>query len=713
MNKGDRLYTNRLINEKSPYLLQHAHNPVDWYPWCPEAFEKARREDKPIFLSIGYSTCHWCHVMAEESFSDPEIASLLNRYFVSIKVDREERPDVDNIYMKAVVMLTGSGGWPLTLFLTPDKKPFYGGTYFPPEDRFGRPGLKRLLLLIAEMWSKKRDEILKTAESVTKGLKQMIAVDAGEASIFSEEILERAYKEFLQSFDPEYGGFGKAPKFPMGHLLSFLLRYWKRKGEKNALWMVEKHLLAMSTGGIHDQIGGGFHRYSTDREWMLPHFEKMLYDQALISMAYLEAYQATGKKEYADVAKGIFEYVLREMRDPDGGFLSAQDADSLPQEGSKEKKEGAFYLWEMDEIRMILDHDEAEIFNYFFGVQEDGNIRHDPMGEFKKKNILHVAHSVSETARRFNKTPDEIEEILERAKIKLFHARYRRPPPFVDDKILVDWNGLMISALSFGSLVLRERRYSDAAERSAQFILNRLMDKDGRLLHLYREGESKVEAHLDDYAFFINGLVELYQASFNLYYLIHAHELAKRMLELFWDNEEGGFFFSPSSHSELILNSKEIYDGAVPSGNSFAALCLIKLARLTGDREFENKVQALFRAFSGQISKMPSAYPQMLIALDFVLGPSLEVVIAEGEDKEGLGRMLNVVYKDFVPNKVTILVPWDRIKARELMKLISFVRDKRPLDGITVAYVCSDYTCRQPTSSVEELQKLLKEPSKM
>ena len=452
------MHTNKLIGEKSPYLLQHAHNPVDWFPWGNEAFEKAKKEDKPIFLSIGYSTCHWCHVMEEESFSNQEIAKIMNKYFVSIKVDREERPDIDNIYMNAVMLMTGSGGWPLTVFLTPDKKPFYGGTYFPPEDKWGRAGFKTILNSIADGWPKNRDEILRSSESLTQAIRQEALSRGKTTFILNEKTLEQAYTQFQGRFDSSHGGFGAAPKFPMGHSLSFLLRYWKRTGQSRPLEMAEKTLSSMVKGGVYDHIGGGFHRYSTDGQWRVPHFEKMLYDQAILARAYLEAYQATGKEEYAQTAREIFEYVLRDMTHLEGGFYSAEDADSPSPENPKEKKEGAFYLWSEDEIIKSIGKEQAEVFNYYFGVKPGGNAPQDPHGESGDKNILYIAHSLEETAGHFKKLSAEIEKIIRISKEKLFSVRSERPRPHLDDKILVDWNGLAISSLAFGSSVLDESR---------------------------------------------------------------------------------------------------------------------------------------------------------------------------------------------------------------------------------------------------------------
>jgi uncharacterized protein YyaL (SSP411 family) len=696
-------YTNRLVKEKSPYLLQHANNPVDWYPWGSEAFEKAKKEDRPIFLSIGYSTCHWCHVMEEEAFSNPEIAQIMNKYFVSIKVDREERPDLDSIYMNAVMTLTGTGGWPLNIFLTPDLKPFYGGTYFPPEDRWGRAGFKSILNSIANNWQSRKDKILDSAGELVDILKKQLEIKAQETAPLDKMILKKAYEHFYASFDAQYGGFGSAPKFPSGHQLAFLLRYWKRTKEPKALEIVEKTLAEIAKGGIYDHIGGGFHRYSTDQKWLLPHFEKMLYDQAILSRAYLEAFQATGKKEYAIAAREIFEYVLRDMAYKEGGFYSAEDADSPSPENPKEKREGAFYLWSKDEILNILGKEDGGIICYYFGIEHEGNVLTDPTGEFKAKNILHVAYTLEETAGYFKKPLREIEKIIADAKRKLFIARSQRPGPHLDDKILVDWNGLMISSLAFASRVLNEHRYCKAAEKSVQFILKNLQDKNGRLLHRYRDGEAAIKAMLDDYAFFIQGLLDLYEASFNPEYLMHARRLTQGMLELFWDAQDGGFFSTASDAERLFIRHKTVYDGAMPSGNSIAGLDLLRLARFFMDKELDKKAEAFFKSFSTEISRAPTGCAQTLSALDFAFGPSKEIVIAGDSESQGTRQMIKAVYQRFMPNKVAVFYPADKQEAQKIQRLIPFLENLVPLENKATAYVCENYVCKLPVTSVEKL----------
>src|SRR4030066_505858 len=588
-------YSNRLAKEKSPYLLQHANSPVDWYPWGEEAFAKAKKENKPIFLSIGYSTCHWCHVMEKESFENEEIAQILNQNFVPIKVDREERPDVDNVYMQAVMALTGSGGWPLSIFLTPDKKTVYGGTYFPPQDKCGIPTFKKVLLSVTDAWKNQKEELLESASSITDFLQKEIESDTSLK--LSQEFLEKAFTEYADRFDSIYGGFGSAPKFPSPHNLSFLLRYYHRTKEVKALEMVEKTLQKMAYGGIQDHIGGGFHRYSTDARWLVPHFEKMLYDQATLSKAYLEGYQITKNPLYAEVARDIFKYVLRDMTDKEDGFHSAEDADS-------EGEEGKFYVWRPEEGKKILGEKAGENFNSFYAVLDLGNFEH-------KTSILNITVPVEEFAKKNDIPVPKLKEILEKGREKLFSEREKRIQPHKDDKILTDWNVLMISSLAYGSQVLGDETYLMAAKKSADFVLNKLQ-KDGKLLKRYREGQGTIPAYLDDYAFFIAGLIDLYEASFEVKYLKEAVRLTGDMLDLFWDTENFGLFVSGKYNEELISKTKEFYDGAIPSGNSIALLDLLKLGRLTMNGDWEKKASLMLQRFSGAIEKQPTAYAQML-----------------------------------------------------------------------------------------------------
>jgi len=715
---------NLLSREKSPYLLQHADNPVHWYPWGDEAFAKAKAEDKPVFLSIGYSTCHWCHVMEHESFENPEIAEVMNKYFVSIKVDREERPDVDNIYMKAVMSLTGSGGWPLSVFVTAEKRPFYGGTYFPPGSQWGRPGFKELLLSINDAWQNRRDELFQSSRAITQNLQARSfwgQIDGNPVP--DEETLRHAYGQYAERFDPRYGGFGTAPKFPASHNLSYLLRYWKRANETKALEMVEKTLAEMAKGGMYDHMGGGFHRYSTDQRWHIPHFEKMLYDQAILSKTYLEAYQATHHEEYARVAREIFEYVLRDMTDPGGGFYSAEDADSLepmderretkddasfvPHPSSLVKKEGAFYLWRYQEIVEHLGKEPAEIFNYYYGAEPRGNALSDPLGEFSGKNILYRAASLEETAKKFGKTPAQIEQIINESRGKLFMLRGSRPRPHLDDKELVDWNGLMISSLALGSRLLNEPKYREAAEKSAQFILSTLVRKDGRLLHRYRDKEAGIPGMLEDYAFFIHGLIDLYEATFKEGYLKEARRLTEDMIKLFWDDKEGGFFFTATDAEKLLIREKEIYDGAIPSGNAIAVLDLLRMGRLMFNREWEKKAEEYFKTFGQELSSGPSAYAQSLTALDFAIGPSREIVLVGQKDDPQTSAMLKSLYERFIPNKVVLLRSLSDEAARDIIALVPFVENQQALGGRTTAYVCKNYHCEFPTNDIRQFEQLL------
>jgi uncharacterized protein YyaL (SSP411 family) len=698
--------SNRLAKEKSPYLLQHADNPVDWYPWGEEAFEKARREDKPIFLSIGYSTCHWCHVMEEESFEKPEVAQVMNENFVSIKVDREERPDLDTVYMTAVQALSGSGGWPLNVFLTPEGKPFFGGTYWPPEDRWGRPGFVTVLRSVAESWKANRGDLLKQGENLTQLLQKKAASKTETSFRLGEETLRQASSDLHSYFDETHGGFGGGVKFPRSHTLSFLLRFWKRSQEKDTLKMVEKTLHGMARGGMWDHLGGGFHRYSTDARWFLPHFEKMLYDQAILAKSYLEAYQATQNEEYARVAREIFGYVLRDLRDPAGAFYSAEDADSLdPLAGAKQ--EGAFYVWRQSELVDLLGPDEAEIFSFIYGARPEGNVQNDPQGEFPQKNILARIESIEAASKKFGKSLAEIERVLQESKKKLFEARSKRTRPHRDDKVLTDWNGLMISSLAFGSRVLGEARYRDAAQGAADFILEKLVRTDGRLLHRYRDGEAAILGTVEDYAFFIHGLVDLYEATFETRYLAEAKRLTGEMIRLFWDEAEGGFFFTADDAEKLIARPKETYDGALPSGNSVAALDLLRVGRLTAEKEFEKKAEELVTTFSKLISQNPEAYPQLLIALDFALGPSREIVLAGDEAAEATQGFLRAVYSRFLPNKVVLLHPVEEKGKAEIEALAPYLKNQLPVKGKPTAYVCENYVCRLPVTELSELEKLL------
>ncbi len=681
---------NHLINEKSPYLQQHAFNPVDWYPWDSAAFAKAKKEDKPVFLSIGYSTCHWCHVMERESFEDEEVAALMNRYFVSIKVDREERPDIDNIYMNVCQMLTGSGGWPMTIIMTPDKKPFFAGTYFPKENRFGRVGMIELIPKLNEIWKANREKIYNSAEEISDALKNNFNYQ-GFIQI-DEKILEKAYIDFSRRFDPQFGGFNTAPKFPTPHNLLFLLRYWKRKNEPHALEIVEKTLLEMNKGGIYDHVGFGFHRYSTDAQWLVPHFEKMLYDQALLIMAYTETFQATGKIIYKNVAEQIIYYVLRDMTSPEGAFYSAEDADS---EGS----EGKFYLWNKEEIKKVLGKDESELAIKIYNIKDGGNWI-DQFHEGKNlTNILHLEKPIEEISLDQKLSSEELSIKIESIRKKLFDFREKRIHPFKDDKILTDWNGLMISALAKASRAFNKAEYADAAGKAAEFILERMSDAKGKLLHRFRYDEAAINAMADDYSFFISGLIDLYESTFKEIYLSAALKHNEYFIGHFWDKESGGFFFTSDDGEKLIIRTKEIYDGAVPSGNSAAVLNLLKLGRFTGKAEFEEMASKIISVFSRSINNSPASFTLALCGLDFALGPSYEIIIASEKNSSSAGEVLNVIGKRFLPNKILIL----NSDENNIEKISSFVKDQKAVDGKTTVYICRNFSCSLPLNNMDKI----------
>ena len=685
---------NRLIHEKSPYLLQHAYNPVDWYPWGPEAFEKAQSEDKPIFLSIGYATCHWCHVMERESFEDPATAGRMNEIFVPIKVDREERPEIDALYMKICQVMTGSGGWPLTLVLTPDRKPLFAGTYLPREGRFGRMGMSELISWVEEIWRKRRDECIGSAERVMEEVRRpgpspVVALGIGD--------LDAAYRELRSAFDQDYGGFGSSPKFPTPHNLLFLLRYWKRTGSQDALLMVEKTLDSMSRGGIFDQLGFGFHRYSTDRKWLLPHFEKMLYDQALLALAYTEAFQATGKLGYRMTACRIFEYVLRDMSSPQGGFYSAQDADS-------EGEEGKFYLWTADEVRMIVGEEDADVAAKVFGITKEGNI---PM-EWPKEglNVLHIEDHLSAIAADLAMVEGDLRNRVEAIRRKLLEARSRRVPPLTDEKILTDWNGLMIVALARSAQVFDEPAYAKAAEAAARFILAQLRSSDGRLLHRYRDGQAAIQATLDDYAFLVWGLIELYETTLNAAFLNEAVALNGDLLKHFWDDEGGGLYLSPDDGEDLPLRQKEACDGAIPSGNSAAMLNMVRLSRLIGDAQLDEKAFRLCMAFSGQLRRTPSAHTHMFSALDFSIGPAFEVIVAGVPGGKDTEQMLKAARSSYVPNRVVMLNPTGP-GSLHTGHVPAFLRRYGDTDGKATAYICEKFSCRVSTTDPAKVKETL------
>lgn len=682
--------TNRLQNEKSPYLLQHARNPVDWYPWGEEAFEKARKEDKPVFLSIGYSTCHWCHVMERESFENKEIATLLNETFVNVKVDREERPDIDAVYMKVCQIMTQSGGWPLTIMMTPDKQAFFAATYIPRKRKYNMLGLAEIIPQVQELWRDQRAEVMTAASEITRTLHRRM--ETKEADV-GEEVLHRAYRSLSMSYDKIYGGFGKAPKFPSPHNFFFLLRYWKRTGDAEALTMVEHTISEMRRGGIYDHIGFGFHRYSTDEKWIVPHFEKMLYDQAMMAMAVIELFQATGKQEYKTIVREIFDYVLRNLTDEKGGFYCAEDADS-------EGAEGKFYLWTEEEIRKVLSKDEADLFLALYHHQDDLSVdgmREIPKGHF----ITHLEPA--------NSGQPELVELLsktESIRQKLFAVREKRVHPHKDDKILTDWNGLMIAALARGVQVFDEPTYLQAAVRAAAFMMEYLQNNDGRLLHRFRDGHAAVAANADDYAFMIWALLELYEATFDTRYLLKALEYQSHLSAYFRDEKDGGFYFTPVDAEQLLTRPKEIYDGAIPSGNSVAFLNALRLSRITGDVEMDERAHEIYRAFGEQVEAAPTMFTQFLCGLDFAIGPSNEVVITGTMEHPDTKAMITTLQKSFLPNKV-VMFRLDSSDHPEIDTIAPYAQSCTAANGRATAYVCRQFTCSLPTNDPAKMMELL------
>ena len=677
----------RLAAAKSPYLLQHADNPVDWYEWSDEAFDRALKENKLVFLSIGYSTCHWCHVMAHESFEDDDVAAVMNSSYVSIKVDREERPDIDGVYMAVCQMMTGRGGWPLTVIMTPEKKPLFVGTYIPKESRFGRIGLVELLKRIAKKWQSDGAELIQSADLITKTLAQTEAQgESGEEP--GRQELDTAFHQLRERFDERHGGFGIAPKFPTPHNLYFLMRYWKRTGEEDALRMVEQTLDVFAQGGMWDHLGYGFHRYSTDRMWLLPHFEKMLYDQALISMAYIEAYQATGKVQYRRMAEKVFEYVGRLLTSKEGVFYSAEDADS-------EGEEGKFYLWTKREMKKQLGG-EADFFNEAYNIKSSGNYVDEATHEKTGKNILH----------RLGKEPivDQNDlERLEEARKKLFFARLNRVRPGLDDKVLTDWNGLMIAALARGAFVFKEPKYAEMAQKAASFILREMRSKEGRLYHRYRNGHAGLTANLDDHAYLSWGLMELYESTFDTQYIEAALKLVDQIIEHFWDEGSGGFFFTPNDGEELIFKRKETYDGARPSGNSVAYLVLLKASRFSGISKYEGYASELAKALGQSVKRMPSVHTFFLCATDFAIGPVNDVLLVGEKGSFDTEQMLAVLRKHFVPSKVVLFRP----AGEKNEKLPDYVNSAEQIDGKTTAFLCQGNSCGLPETDCKKLAEKL------
>jgi uncharacterized protein len=689
---------NRLAVEQSPYLLQHKDNPVDWYPWGDEAFSKARAENKPIFLSVGYSTCHWCHVMEHESFENDDVAQVLNRQFVSIKVDREERPDVDRVYMTFVQATTGSGGWPMSVWLTPGLEPFYGGTYFPPSSRWGRPGFVEILEEIARVWREERDNVLRSASTIVGRLREVSARPAA-TEVPGVSALDAAVRQFATTFDARRGGFGDAPKFPRPSELLFLMREHARTGRTEPRDMVLVTLRAMALGGMRDHIGGGFHRYSVDGDWRVPHFEKMLYDQAQLVLAYVEAAQATGDAFFADIAADTLDYVMRDLADAAGGFYSAEDADSVPPEDAgtpnPHKTEGAFYVWRDEEVGAVLGAD-ADVFRLRFGVLPDGNAPFDPQGEFTHKNLLYTARPLEEVAAAAKLSPLDAASALVRARQALFDVRARRPRPHLDDKVLTAWNGLMIAALARAARVLPDgERFLAAARRAATFLKTRMWDGQ-MLLRRYRGGDASIAGYAEDYAYLVFGLLELFQADGDPQWLEWALTLQRRQDELFWDASEGGWFSTTGADPTVLLRLKEDYDGAEPAASSIGALNLLALEHLTGNREIASKIDQVLGSFGSRLATLGRAVPMMLAALSTYHAGMPQIVIAGPADRDDTRALADVVRSKYLPTALVVSV--DPVRQPEMVRVLPWIAGMGMREGRATAYVCRDFTCRAPAT---------------
>ena len=674
--------SNRLIHETSPYLLQHAQNPVDWFPWGDEAFERAKADDKAVLLSIGYSACHWCHVMAHESFEDESTAQIMNDNFINIKVDMEERPDVDQIYMTFVQLTTGRGGWPMTVFLTPDKLPFFGGTYFPPAPRYGMPSFQQILLSIAEAYRDRRDEILISATDILGELRRATIPDASSAG-FSPDILDAAFESFSRSFDAKNGGFGGAPKFPPSMSMEFLLRYWKRTRNAKALEMVEQTARKMAEGGIYDQLGGGFHRYSVDAVWLVPHFEKMLYDNAQLIRVFLHLFQITHDGCFSRIAIETLEYVRREMLHGSGGFYSTQDADS-------EGEEGKYFVWTPDEVESILDERDAQVFNFFYDISDEGN--------FEGKNILNVQFTVEAAAKAMHLDVDEITSILDSSRKKLFDTREKRIKPHRDEKVLTAWNGLMLAAFAEAGAILSSKSYLRIAKKNADFLLANLQI-DGRLKRTWKDGQAKLDAYIEDHANLADGLLELYQAGGGIEYLNEAKRLSDIMIDQFWDKETGGFYFTSHEHESLIVRNKDFTDNATPSGNSTAADVLLRLSKLTGDESYARYSTKVLAIAAKQARRYPQGFGRALSAMEFSLGPTKEIVIFDDRN----GEFLTSIYDQYLPNKVVVNTSSD-VSANSGLPLLE---GRTSIDGKPTAYVCENMICQRPVTDVAQLKVAL------
>ncbi|HEX9271704.1 MAG TPA: thioredoxin domain-containing protein [Candidatus Binatia bacterium] len=679
-------HTNHLIHETSPYLLQHAHNPVDWYPWGDEAFQKAKNENRPILLSIGYSACHWCHVMERESFEDERIAALMNDLFVNIKVDREERPDLDEIYMNAVQMLTGRGGWPMTVFLTPEGKPFYGGTYFPPEDRYGVPGFPKILQGVANAYREKPQDVERSVEQILAALQRM-SLSTESQQPFSSDIIGQSAEQLAQAYDTDHGGLGKAPKFPNVGVYELFLRHYHHSKGSRFLEMVTHTLTKMARGGIYDHLGGGFHRYSVDEKWLVPHFEKMLYDNAQLVRIYAQVYCVTGEPLFKQVVDETINYLMREMLHTGGGFYSTQDADS-------EGEEGKFFVWTEEEISQILGEEASEIFCRIYDVSEEGN--------FEEKNILHPILTLEQASKFFRRDLKEIESLVSDAKRKLFQEREKRPKPFRDEKILTSWNGLMLSGFAEAIKISPHPSYLEATNRTVDFIFTKMF-RDGHLLHTYKSGTAKILGYLDDYAFLAAGLLDLFEATVNRAHLDRALELAEIMLHEFWDEAGGGFFYTGRSHERLIAQSKPIFDGSIPSGNAVATQVLLRLYHYTGKEDYLKRAERILRAYYNAMENQPFGFAHMLAALDFYLQKPKEVVLVGDKKEPKTLELLTKIHSLYVPNMTLQLASPDD----SLEKVSPLLAGKKQFEGKTTVYVCHNFTCSRPVVEWDELKPLL------
>lgn len=695
---------NKLISEKSPYLLQHAYNPVDWHPWNEDTFELAKKMNKPIFLSVGYSACYWCHVMEREVFENDEIAKLMNDYFVNVKVDREERPDVDRVYMTALQAMTGSGGWPMSMFLTPELKPFYGATYVPPKAKYGRAGFEDVIEQIHEVWIKKENEVIESSNKITDNLQNAIEskIIKENDSELNKDILVNAFTTIQKIYDEEYGGFGSGNKFPRPVVFNFLLDYYYHTKDFKSLDMVTFSLKKMYEGGMYDHLAGGFHRYSVDNIWRVPHFEKMLYDQAQLITTYVNTYLVTKNKFFLFVAEDTAHYVLENLQNNDGGYFSAEDAESAPDAAEpKAKEEGAYYIWQKDEIEKILGKEEAKIFNFYYGIEQHGNTINDPHEVFGTKNVLFILNDIFDTAKHFERTPEEIARIIDDSRTLLLKERVKRPKPGLDDKILTSWNGLMISALANIYKVTGNALYLESAVKAAGFIKNNLY-KDKALLHRYRDGESRFEGTLEDYAYLISGLLDLYEAAFDFKNLEFAIELNDITVDKFYDNENGGFFDVGSEIKDVILKTKDTYDGAEPAGNSIQIMNMLRLGYMTDNKDLIEKAEQSLKLFSYDINRLPFSSPQMLCALSFILNSPKEIIITGELKNEKTKELMNCVDQLFIPNKVELH------STDELAKISPFIKNLVSDNNESKVYVCENYQCNLPTDETEKLRELLK-----